>query len=135
MSEDKQARPEYLPSESEDAPDLNRGRGTSRRAKAAVRRCSRAWWRAYNAYVEEHPDDFFAKVEASNKAATAYFNAMPLLTGDDTVGDFIACISHGIVTGILPQDRSGQLLYAAQVALAAGQRLAKKKKYPTPSPR
>ncbi len=42
---------------------------------------------------------------------------MPLLSGVDGVRDFIACTAHGILIGAIPPESSGQVLYAAQVAL------------------
>jgi hypothetical protein len=83
--------------------------------KAALRRCCAAWKRAFDAYVAEHDD----KVWATRPAAEAYCNAMPMLVGYEGVRDFIACAAHGILINVIPQERAGQLLYAAQVALAA----------------
>jgi hypothetical protein len=44
---------------------------------------------------------------------------MPLPVGYEGVRDFIACAAHGILIGAIPPEKSGQLLYAAQVALNA----------------
>jgi hypothetical protein len=132
MSEDNQGFSIRIPSEPGKTPSPNRGRGTSRRAKAAVRRCCAAWWRAYKEYMDRHDNDFLEQPYASQNAATAYFNAMPLLSGEDNIRDFIACVTHGIITDVLPNERCGQILYAAQVALAAQQR---KSTLPTPSTR
>jgi hypothetical protein len=62
--------------------------------------------------------DTYDKIFAAGPASEAYCNAMPMLVGYEGVRDFIACTAHGILIRAIPQDRAGQLLYAAQVALA-----------------
>ena len=47
---------------------------------------------------------------------------MPLLAGYENIRDFIACLAHGILIDAIPRDKGGQLLYAAQVAMAVIQR-------------
>lgn len=88
--------------------------------KAALRRCCAAWQRAFKAYMDNESDgDSMDKVFAAQDAGAAYRNAMPMLAGYEGVRDFIVCAAHGILIGAIPPDKSGQLLYAAQVALAA----------------
>jgi hypothetical protein len=85
--------------------------------KAALRRCNAAWQRVFDAYMETaDPDDSSEKIWAANQAATAYCNAMPMLSGFEGIRDFIACAAHGILIGAIRNEKSGQLLYAAQVA-------------------
>jgi len=89
------------------------------RTRAALKRCCAAWQRAFNAYFarmgrEPKIGDCFAEREA----AEAYCKLMPVLDGYEGVRDFIACAAHGIVIGAIPAERSGQLIYAAQVALS-----------------
>jgi len=55
---------------------------------------------------------------AARDASVAYRNAMPLLAGYEGARDFVACVAHGILIGAIPENKAGQLLYAAQVALA-----------------
>jgi hypothetical protein len=87
--------------------------------KAALRRCCAAWQRAFKAYMDNESTGGLAdKIFASQEAGEAYRNAMPMLAGYEGVRDFIACATHGILIGAIPPDKSGQLLYAAQVALA-----------------
>jgi hypothetical protein len=91
---------------------------------AALRRCCAAWKRAYDAYMdenEEDPNDSIGRALAARPAGEAYRNAMPLLAGYEGVRDFIACAAHGILIGAIPKEESGQLLYAAQVALNLAQ--------------
>jgi hypothetical protein len=89
-------------------------------ASAAIRRCCAAWRRAYKASMEENDDeDGPNKYLAALEAGDAYRGAMPLLSGYENICDFIACTAHGILVGAIQRERSGQLLYAAQVALGA----------------
>jgi hypothetical protein len=87
--------------------------------KTAVRRCCAAYDRAYKAKFEESKEnggtDLFARMDGQK----AFRDAMPMLAGYEGVRDFIACAAHGILINAIPQDRTSQLLYAAQVALAA----------------
>ena len=88
------------------------------RSRAAIRRCCAAWQRAYTAYFERKggdPKD--GNMFADRQASEAYCKAMPMLDGYEGVRNFIACAAHGILIGAIPAERSGQLLYAAQVAL------------------
>ena len=88
--------------------------------KSAVRRCNTAWRRAFKAYMENNDDG--SEYCAAEEASEAFRNAMPLLDSYSGVRDFIACAAHGILIGAIPRERGGQLLYAAQVAMAALQR-------------
>lgn len=86
----------------------------------ALKRCCDAWRRAYKAYIDNsdgHNEDL-DRIYAAQDAGTAYCNAMPLLSGYENIRDFIACTAHGILIGAVPDKKSGQLLYAAQVALS-----------------
>lgn len=86
--------------------------------RAALKRCCTAWQRAYNAHMRAHNYDRFEKLDATHEASVAYCNAMPLLTGQDGVRNFIACVAHGILIDAIPREKSGSLLYAAQVAIS-----------------
>ena len=78
----------------------------------AVAHCCDVAIRAYRTeFVKEHN-----AYEASKAAAQAYRLAMPLLMTAESVRDFIACVAHGMLTGIFSRDDSTRLLYAAQVA-------------------
>ena len=99
-------------------------------AKAAIRRCSATWQRAFKAYMDESDGGGMEDVWAAKEGNKAYCNAMPLLVGQDGIRDFIACTAYGILIGAIPQDRCSQLLYAAQVALSLLQHQTKQ-----PSPR
>jgi len=84
----------------------------------ALKRCCAAWRRAYNAYMENKRGTGSDKYFAAQQASEAYRNAMPPLAGYENIRDFIACLAHGILIEAIPASKSGQLLYAAQVALS-----------------
>ena len=87
--------------------------------KAAVRRCCAAYDRAYKGKFEGSEEQPGADCNARMDGEKAFRDAMPMLAGYEGVRDFIACAAHGILINAIPQDRTSQLLYAAQVALAA----------------
>jgi hypothetical protein len=95
---------------------------------AAVQRCcaardlARAECRARNA----------EKFETQQQGAKAFCNALPDLSGYENIRDFIACISHGLLSGDISTINSPQFLYAAQVAISA-LRLEPKEKKQTPA--
>lgn len=52
-------------------------------------------------------------------ASVAYMASIPPITGADSIGDFIACVSKGMLLGAIPGPDATRLLYAAQVAHTA----------------
>jgi hypothetical protein len=44
---------------------------------------------------------------------------MPRLSGPDNIRDFVACVAHGMCTGVIPGAEGTRLLYAAQVAYSS----------------
>lgn len=91
----------------------------SKQAKAAIRRCSVAWKRAYDASMRGASGDRYDEIVAARKASIAYCKVMPYLSDYESIRMFIACAAHGILIGAIPQKRASQLLYAAQVALGS----------------
>jgi hypothetical protein len=93
---------------------------------AAIARCRQAWQQAFAEYVKKNRrnDGHLVQDKAARHAANAYRGAMPPLAGYEGVRDFIACVAYGMLIDAIPADRSGQLLYAAQVALSALPRAA-----------
>jgi hypothetical protein len=87
--------------------------------KTAVRRCCAAYDRAYKAKMAQGDGGTMCSYDSTKAAEEAFRDAMPMLAGYEGVRDFIACAAHGILINAIPQDRTSQLLYAAQVALAA----------------
>jgi hypothetical protein len=88
--------------------------------KTALRRCCAASQRSFDSYMGTiKKAEKFDKILAAKDTAEACCNAMPVLAGYEGVRDFIACAAHGILVGAIPMEKSAQLLYAAQVALAS----------------
>ena len=99
----------------------------------AVARCCQAWQHAYQEYAENDESE----IGARGWACKAYRNAMPVLSGEESVGDYIACVSHGLLIGAIQEHRASKLLYAVQVALSTFNRagaLAGKRHTPYPPP-
>jgi hypothetical protein len=92
----------------------------------AVSRCCKAWNRAFNASFAREKNIYSARDEAG----AAYRDAMPNLSGEQNIRDFIACAAHGILIGAIEEKMSTKLLYAAQVASGA---LARAEKPPAPN--
>lgn len=88
-------------------------------AKAALKKCRAAWQRAFNQAMEGTDGGRIDRSFAARDAAQAYCAAMPVLVGSSGIRDFLACAAYGILIGAIPPDRSGQILYAAQIALNA----------------
>ncbi|MGD0522616.1 MAG: hypothetical protein ABSA48_15275 [Terracidiphilus sp.] len=83
-------------------------------ANPAVARCLNAWARASKAERARGK----SKSEASIEADRAYLNAMPPLSGNENIRDFIACVAYAMIDHIILADKGAKLLYAAQVAHA-----------------
>jgi hypothetical protein len=81
-------------------------------ANPAVARCLNAWARVNKAERAKGK----SKCEASTEADRAYCEAMPPLSGQENIRDFIACVAHGMIAHIFLLDTATKLLYAAQVA-------------------
>jgi hypothetical protein len=88
--------------------------------RAAIACCREAWQKAYDAYMEKNArkDGGMAETYAEKEAAVAFRTAMPQLAGFNGIRDFIACVAYGVLIDAIPAERTGQLLYPAQTALA-----------------
>jgi hypothetical protein len=80
----------------------------------AITRCMNALRRAYQAGLA----DGKSKCSASMDGEAAYRSAMPRLSGQENIRDFIACVAHGMLIETIEESSATKLLYAAQVALA-----------------
>jgi hypothetical protein len=80
--------------------------------------CVRAWAAAYKESRASNKSDY----EASKDATLAYRNTMPSLSGYENIRNFIACVSRGILLGVIDGKIGAKLLYAAQTALSAASR-------------
>jgi len=87
--------------------------------KAALRRCCAAWQRAFNAYMKDaDPENSMGEHLGRQGRERGLPQRHALLAGYEGARDFVACVAHGILIGAIPENKAGQLLYAAQVALA-----------------
>jgi hypothetical protein len=82
---------------------------------AAVQRCCQARDRAIDAAGPLGLD----KYQIKERGEQAYRAVLPHLSGYENIRDFIACISHGAITGDIHPIEAPGLLYAAQVAISA----------------
>jgi len=83
----------------------------------AINRCLRAWDYAYDkeaADLGEDDDDSDARQGASE----AYLRATPPLSGYENICDFIACINHASLIGIISEGRAQHFLANARIALS-----------------
>ncbi len=81
----------------------------------AVLRCLDAYRRAWKTQKAKGQSDPWAR----NYAEKAYRDAMPKLSGEKNIGDFIACVADGILVGAITIKEATTLFYAAQVAISA----------------
>jgi hypothetical protein len=93
-------------------------------ANPAVARCLQAWARVNKAERAKGKSRYEASVEADR----AYRRAMPPLSGQENICDFIACVAHAMIVHVFQDDTATKLLYAAQVAhtTSRGQPVPKK---------
>ena len=84
-------------------------------ANPAIARCIQAYTDALQAYLRKNDNSFIAE----RIAKAAFRSAMPPLLGADNIRDFIACVAHGMLIGVIENKGATKLLYAAQVAFAA----------------
>ena len=81
-------------------------------ANPAVARCLNAWTRTNKAERAKGKSKIIASIEADR----AYCDAMPPLSGNENIRDFIACVTYAMIDHIILADKGTKLLYAAQVA-------------------
>ncbi|MFY9854877.1 MAG: hypothetical protein WAK26_13465 [Terracidiphilus sp.] len=93
---------------------------------AAVVRCCTA----RESSLRESRAKALNRFETKDNANAAYCDAMPDLSGHQNIRDFIACVAHGMVTGVIHAIEGPKFLYAAQVAIGALRREPKEQKQP-----
>ena len=71
-----------------------------------------AWKRAYKIAEKAGRSDVYN----SRESGISYRHALPPLTGEDNIRDFIACVAQGMLIGAIDGPDGARLLYAAQVA-------------------
>ena len=102
---------------------------------AAVKRCCAACEHSLQQSAAEELSSYTVK----ERATQAYLKAIPHLCGYESVCDFIACVTHGMILDVISSTDGAKFLYAAQVAIGALRLEPKepkqKKRTPTPLPR
>jgi hypothetical protein len=78
----------------------------------AVVRCCEAYAIAYRAAKKLDKSNY----TTTDEARRAFRAAMPLLSGSESIRDFIACVAHGMLIEAIEGPAGARLLYAAQVA-------------------
>jgi hypothetical protein len=78
----------------------------------AIAHCMSAWSCAYKIAEKTGRSDIYI----SHESGIAYRHAMPPLTGEENIRDFIACVAQGMLVGAIAGPDGARLLYAAQVA-------------------
>ena len=80
----------------------------------AVEACCKAHARAFKAAKKRSDSKSFA----AEQAEKAFRAAMPPLSGDQNIRDFIACVVRGMLIDVIPGPVGSRLLYAAPLASA-----------------
>jgi hypothetical protein len=78
----------------------------------AIAHCMSAWSCAWKIAEKADRSDIYN----SHRSGIAYRHAMPPLTGEENIRDFIACVAQGMLIGAISGPDGARLLYAAQVA-------------------
>ena len=87
----------------------------SRQRNPAVRDCCFAAARAFSETQKKHQGDSFKCADA---AVTAYCDAMPSLDSFENIRDYVACVTHAMLLGVIDPNEGPKFLYAAQIALS-----------------
>ncbi len=90
----------------------------------AVAHCVEVWKSARQESLANGKDKYYA----GRDAVLAYCAALPPLSGDQNISDFIACVGYGMAIEIFPETRGLNLLHAARVAHGTTPKETKKPK-------
>jgi hypothetical protein len=86
----------------------------------AVDRCNRAWLRAFKKELA-NIDEGDSEYPATKAGNAAYLRAMPPLSGNQNICDFIACIAHAlIIQAVAPMDAERLIAVAKMAVVALG---------------
>lgn len=81
---------------------------------AAVLRCCEAYYCAGRAAKARGENEYYIP----KIAGKAYCDAMPMPLDRESIGDYIACVTRGLLMNAIDSKQSTHLLYAAQIALS-----------------
>ena len=93
------------------------GKSSPNPINQAVKACCKAHAHAFKAAKKQGESQSFA----ADQAEKAFRKAMPPLSGDQNIRDFIACVVRGMLIDAIPNPDGARLLYAAQLACAVRQ--------------
>ncbi len=88
---------------------------------------------AYHESLKLSREEGRIRYETNRLAEATYRAAMPDLTTSESIHDFIACVTHGMVLDIILYNDGTKLLYAAQVAITSLRSKNKAASKPSPS--
>jgi len=86
----------------------------------AVLNCWTAYQQVYATERGKGTDDD----QAYESGKMAYRQAMPCFSDRASIRDFIACVTHGMVLRLIPNEDGTKLLYAANIAAGSFRREA-----------
>ena len=78
----------------------------------AIAHCMSAWSCAWKIAEKAGRSDIYN----THESGIAYRHAMPPLTGEENIRNFIACVAQGMLIGAIDGPDGARLLCAAQVA-------------------
>ncbi len=99
--------------------------GSGFETNPALARCAKAWHRTYELATiapgdgRLAPPDDDSTLFANSQAAIAFRDAMPPLSGQQNISDFIACVTFAMMKSLFRTDESLHLLSAAKIAISA----------------
>jgi hypothetical protein len=73
-------------------------------------------WTAYQQSFAIERGKGASELDAYEDGKMAYRQAMPCLSDQASIRDFVACVTHGMVLHLIPNEDGGKLLYAANIA-------------------
>jgi len=96
-------------------PDLNAAATNPSSGNPAIAQCCKA----YADVLKLAPSKGRVDFETVSRAEKAYREAMPPLSGNENIRDFLACLAHGMLIGAISLTDGTRLTYVAQVAYSA----------------
>jgi hypothetical protein len=96
----------------------------------AVARCAQAWDKTYRLARAAGRTEY----GAGEQAGLAFRQAMPLLSGRHDIGDFLACVTFGMLIEAISEAYGSRLIYLVRIALTTMPKQAKEPASGQPDP-
>jgi hypothetical protein len=74
---------------------------------------------AYNNAIKLAIEKKLSSYDGERRAEKAYRQAMPPLSGEANIRDFITCLGHAMLLNVISPEQGTKFLYAAQIAFSA----------------